>query len=233
MFVKNIIKSGKYIHIKEYKKGVRFKTDIRCRIHASHNCTLCRYTHGTISENSIYKTKQKIFDYALHNDFNYFFTLTYNPARTNSFNYDLSKSKLMNWLDRQKKLFPDLKYLYVPEYHKSGRIHFHLLIDNYYGELKDSKHTTKKGYKIYNITDWKHGHSTATKTDGNNPALATYLTKYITKDLIKQQKRKKYGKSKNLQTPLKSYNIDSTALEKAGFVEKKYEDINIRVYSSY
>lgn len=78
----------------------------------------------------------------------------------------------------------DLKYLLVPELHKSGRIHFHALMCGNL-TLVESGHYDKALRTIYNVIDWKYGFTTAVKIDGCYEAMCKYITKYITKDLKK------------------------------------------------
>ena len=75
-------------------------------------------------------------------------------------------------------------YLIVPEYHKDGAIHFHGLVA---GNLNfvDSGHQDKKGHVIYNMPQWSLGYSTAIELYGNRQCVASYITKYITKDFKK------------------------------------------------
>jgi len=155
-------------------------------------------------KNSQNRTIQKIYDYARSNEWEYFITLTFNPEKVDSFNYAEVTKKLSTWINNlKKKDSPNLKYIVVPELHESGRYHFHGLIANI-GELQliDSHKRTKSDEVIYNIGQYKLGFTTATEVI-DNQRVSTYITKYITKDMVVTTKgKKRYWNSKNLKTPI-------------------------------
>lgn len=72
-----------------------------------------------------FRTKRKIKYYCQSNDFNLFWTLTLDDAKVNARNYTYSRQKLQAWLKYQREKYGKFDYLFVPELHKSGRIHFH------------------------------------------------------------------------------------------------------------
>ena len=149
------------------------------------------------------RAKNMIYDYARSNDFDYFVTLTFNPDVVNSFDYSECGKRLSDWLANVRRRYaPDLKYLFVPELHKSGRYHFHGLIGNIGSlRLEDSGHYTIDGNTIYNLGNYKLGFTTATKIT-DKYRTATYIGKYITKELSGHIKGKKhYWVSTNLSLP--------------------------------
>lgn len=148
------------------------------------------------------RSVNKIYDIARCNDWNYFFTLTFNPEKVDSFDYDLCTKKLSQWLKNMKKKSPDMKYIVVPEKHKSGRYHFHGLFANC-EELGfvDSGKRDKKNRVIYNVGSYRLGFSTATCITDCDKASA-YMCKYITKDLVDCTKgKKRYWASRNVELP--------------------------------
>lgn len=154
-------------------------------------------------EKSLRRTKTAVIDYALVNEWEYFITLTFNPEKVDSFNYQEVTKKLSNWLHNLKNYgVKDLKYIIVPELHKTGRMHFHGLFANTKGlEFKDSGKTDSNNRIIYNIEGYKLGWTTAQKVD-NNEAISRYISKYITKELMMTTKNKKrYWNSRNLEKP--------------------------------
>lgn len=128
---------------------------------------------------SLKRSKDKIYDIAILNKFDYFVTFTLDGKKINRFDYDDIQKKLKIWL-KNKVTRNNLKYLIVPELHKNGAIHFHGLIS---GDLKltDSGHKDK-GKVIYNLDSWKYGFTTCVKCTGDYEAVAHYISKYITKD---------------------------------------------------
>lgn len=163
------------------------------------------------------RCREKIFDIAYMNEFDYFITLTFDDNIVNAYDENEIHRVMRNWFNNMQKRY-NMKYLAVPEYHKSGRIHWHMLAS---GDLKytDSNtvlipqrdkpvrlSTAKKICKdetlyrtVYNFDNWNNGHSTLIKfqkcddrADGTT-AIAKYLTKYITKDLTKVLKHYYYA----------------------------------------
>ena len=161
---------------KKLKKDDKHNTIHKSNIHHVEN-------ENQIRIDSLKRAKDKIVDIALLNDFDYFVTFTFNDKLVNALDYQLSIKKLKKWLDNmvQRK---ELKYLLVPELHKSGRIHFHALMSGKLS-LVNSGHLDNRFRVIYNLTDWKYGFTTAVKIDGTYEAICKYITKYITKDLRK------------------------------------------------
>lgn len=132
---------------------------------------------------NIRRARDKIFDLIYLNEFRFFATFTFNPRRTDSFSVEEVMKRVKQWLDNHQKR-NGLKYVMVPEYHKSGRIHLHML---YSGDLKlkSSGKWTKQGKPIYNCTSWRYGFSTVIPCDQNRAKLAFYVSKYVTKDVKK------------------------------------------------
>lgn len=154
---------------------------------------------------SLNRTKQKIYDYALANDWTdgYFFTITFNQELVNRYNYDECYKRINTLLRIIKRNNPDFKYIFVPEQHKDGAWHFHGLGVNCDSlKLVDSGKTVN-GKKIYNINSrsFKYGFTTVSKVEDTNK-VSSYITKYITKELIDNTKGKhRYIFSRNLDIP--------------------------------
>lgn len=200
--------------IKHYKNGVKnivccnqpiFKEDTWEYIE---NKTTKRSKSSNTSDrertDSIKRAKDRIFDIVYCNDWSYFVTLTFDTKKIDSHNNELCKQKILNWL-RWLVQSRNFNYILVPELHQvSGGIHFHLLCNGDL-DLVDSgtylcsrfdrpvkfetlqKHNINLEYcqKVYNVTNWKYGFSTAIKCYGQPQILAFYVTKYVTKDIQK------------------------------------------------
>lgn len=146
------------------------------------------------------RTIQKVYEVTRSNMWEWFITLTFNPEKVNSFEYTEVSQVLSKWLNNLKSRYaPDLKYIIVPELHKSGRYHFHgLIADTGNMIFEDSGHKTFGGETIYNLGNYKLGFTTATKINDVSRA-SSYITKYITKDLCATTANKKrYWCSRNL-----------------------------------
>lgn len=162
---------------------------------------------------SLNRTKQSIYSYALNNEWDYFVTLTFSPDKIDVFNYDLCMAKVCAWCKNQRnRKCADFKYLLVPEKHKSGAWHVHALFGNSQGltYVDSGRVASKRGAvlrnesnkdlpTIYNIKDWKLGFSTATQVQ-SSVKCASYITKYITKDLeIECKGKRRFYSSNNLE----------------------------------
>lgn len=177
---------------------------------------------------SINRSIQTVYKYAQANTWQYFVTLTFKrDGKVNVYDYADCVKKLTVWLNNQRKKCTDLKYLFVPEMHKDGAFHFHGLIANCDGlTFSDSGRVAigNKAYKrtkenqhfstIYNMDNWKYGYSTATAVVSSCKS-ASYICKYITKDLIQGiGKRRRFYPSNNLDLPEESeYFFDMDSLD--------------------
>lgn len=148
---------------------------------------------------SMNRTVNKVYHLSRSNVWEWFFTLTFNPEKVDSFDFDACQKKLTKWLDHLHRTAPDMKYMVVPEQHKSGRYHFHGLFAHMEGvSFINSGHTTKDGDVIFNIGNYTLGWSTATRVK-DNAKVTKYITKYISKDMCASTKnRKRYWRSRNL-----------------------------------
>ena len=189
------------------------------------------------------RTIKKIYDIGRSNSWEWFFTFTFNPDKVDSLNYSVTSKKLSVWLMNIRKKCPDMKYLVVPEQHKSGRWHFHGLFSNVSElDFSVSGKYTDAGQIIYNVDSYGLGWSTAIKLDGSS-AVVSYMTKYITKSLCEITKgKKRYWASRNCDLPvIEEYEmhtryediIDQLNLEgarivtKEGYVKVTYIDQSI------
>ena len=168
--------------------------------------------------NSISRSRSKIFEYALCNEFDYFVTLTLDKTKYDRYNLkefikDLGRY-IRNYRDYHKI---DVQYLLIPEMHKDGAWHLHGLLKGVPLEhlkaftLTDSlptklKKLLKKGRDIYNWENYarKFGYCTFEKVI-NQMAISKYITKYISKDLGSglDKSNKLYYSTRGLKTAKK------------------------------
>lgn len=172
------------------------------------------------------RAKSHLLDYALCNNFDCFVTLTLNPDTIDRTDYKAIIKKLNTWLDNRVRRC-GLCYVGVPELHKNGAIHFHILCNDVLnvvdsgtvirptgGKPVKQATATRQGFsldecrKVYNISDWTLGFSTMYHTYGDVRAVANYIVKYITKGTEKVGGRWYYSGG-DLLKPLYRYDYVS------------------------
>lgn len=152
---------------------------------------------------SMGRTINAVYSKARANTWEWFFTLTFNPEKVDSFDYEVIVKKLKNWLDRMRRSCPDIGYIIVPEKHPtSGRYHFHGLFKNCEGlGFVSSGKKDRKGNQIYNVGAYNLGWSTATRILDQS-RVTRYLAKYISKELVQVAfNKRRYWCSRNLSEP--------------------------------
>lgn len=160
--------------------------------------------------NSFSRTINSIYKISRQCEWEYFITLTYDNSKVDRYDYDLCMKKANKWFHNQRRYAKDLQYLFVPEQHKDGAWHIHGVISNV-GDMKfiDSGKKFKSSNDdntIYNLDGWKFGFSTASKVD-DYQKVSSYITKYITKDIVSASKgKKRYYRSQNIPEP-QEYNL--------------------------
>lgn len=141
-------------------------------------------TSDASRDRALKRAHDSLFDLVYCNpDLIWFLSITFNPDLVDSFDVPSVMAKVRVWLSNLVSR-RGLKYILVPEYHKSGRIHCHLLCNGVF-DFRDSgkkAHGTDGDlHTIYNVSDWKYGFSTAIHTYGDLVHVACYITKYLTK----------------------------------------------------
>lgn len=160
------------------------------------------------------EVRRKIVDLIYHNGlikpWEYFITLTFDDNKVNGKDYEQVREVMRKWIDNQKHQNPYFEYVIVPEYHKSGRIHFHGVVRGVTNwQLSPARYPSgrliyKNGIQIFNLDNYKFGFTTISEIQ-NKEAVAVYTSKYITKEFIKIENAKKYWRSKSLEFPRIEY----------------------------
>lgn len=206
--------------------------------------------HEKNIERCIRRAKERIFDIAFCNEWKYFITLTIDDKKIDAFNIKEVMKKLSKFLNNMQQRY-GLSYIIIPEFHESGRVHMHGLINDAL-KVVDSGTRRVNGYTkplslstikskglakdithiIYNLPQWTYGFSTAVPVYGDGGALATYVTKYMTKattkifghyywssrDIIREPKIEYMNTDYN-NIELEKYRIPNTS------IELKYESL--------
>lgn len=186
-------------------KTIKHKYETETRAYLKHNGPTSIGIRGE-SQNkehslaqSITRTKSVVHDYARNNHWDYFITLTFNPKKVDS----TDKKEVLEtfqtfsrWLRKNGN-----KYLAIPEYHKDGKkIHLHCLVQGSL-PLTATELQTSAGQVIYNLDNWEYGFTTAIKigeTVDDGLRLASYVCKYMTKDLTTIFNQKRFWASNGL-----------------------------------
>ncbi len=175
------------------------------------------------------RAKTKIADIALCNKFDMFVTFTANCKKCNQgckndpkltgkksgcscnkatckrFDVEYQRRNVFAWLNHQKKIHTYFSHLMVMELHENGAIHFHALLNGYTGKLVEHEIDPEDNKMIYNLVENKRGFTTVkliTDTPEDHAKVASYLTKYITKDMPLFPGRKRYVCSKGMNRPV-------------------------------
>lgn len=193
-------------------------------------------------QKSINRTKTKISDYILCNNFTHFITFTFDPknskVKTEENRHDLLKmSKLLiTWVNSEqinhfRRHGHRFGYLIVPERHKNNAWHFHAVFQDYKNEIEDfysvknkyltvdeirSKNKKPKNQRGF-LPRYTLGRSEIAPIK-DKTKMSNYIKKYITKDLINEKYKKRYWCSKNLKTP----EIIENIVESSTIIPKEY-----------
>lgn len=159
------------------------------------------YVRGQVNENkineSILRSKSKIFELAFCNPWDWFFTGTINPNKQDRTDLELFHKQLTQWLRNYNRLNNlNIKFLFVPEKHKDGKSwHIHGFIYGLpvehlkqfqVGDLmgKGLADKVQKGDIVYNwLAYFNRFGFCDLEPIRNQEAVSKYVTKYINKEL--------------------------------------------------
>lgn len=153
------------------------------------------YSYCGKMQESLSRTKSRIFELAGSNPWDWFFTGTLNPEWHNTGDLSVFRSKLTQYIrDTRKKYGTPCHFLLIPEQHKSGAWHMHGLLYGFPDECLRSfcegEHlpynileALKKGTDIREWVGYskKFGYTTVSPIRSQE-RTTSYITKYITKD---------------------------------------------------
>ena len=180
-----------------------------------------RAERGTVNDfkidESIYRSKGKIFEYAFCNPWDYFITVTLNPAKYDRSDLEKFHKDLTQWFrDYGKKFGIKIAFLLIPELHADCKTwHMHgFLMGLPIEHLKQFKIGDTMGKaiaeKVINgdiVYNWEAYQKKFGFCDlepiRNHEAVSKYVTKYINKELAKsvtELNAHTYYHSRGLQT---------------------------------
>lgn len=136
-------------------------------------------SEGADMERSMRRARAKLRRYALANEFEYFVTLTLDPAKIDRYDGTAVVRALGRWADNMVRRH-GLRYILVPERHKDGAFHFHGFMAGHGLKAVDSG-VQWDGRPVYNLPQWTLGFTTAQRLYGDYHAAVGYTCKYIGK----------------------------------------------------
>jgi hypothetical protein len=136
-------------------------------------------SEGADMERSMRRARAKLRRLALANGFDYFVTLTLDPAKVDRYDGAAVVKILGQWCDNMVRRH-GLRYILVPERHKDGAFHFHGFMAGHGLKAVESG-VEWDGRPVYNLPQWGYGFTTAQRLYGDYHAAVGYCCKYIGK----------------------------------------------------
>lgn len=133
-------------------------------------------------DNSISRSKTKIKELVLCNQWDFWCTLTLDDSKQNRYDLDSFVARFGEFIHNYNRRTEEqykVKYLLVPEKHKDGAWHMHGFIK---GIRPDDLFTNQYGYLTWKKYQDKFGFISMSAVRDVDKA-SSYITKYITKDL--------------------------------------------------
>ena len=154
-------------------------------------------------KDSVRRSRDKVFDIVKMNDFDFFFTGTFSDdCGFDRYNADVVCKKVNTFMYNLVKRGKIVRYLFVPEFHKDGAVHYHGFIkscDSLCYSLAVNPRTGKairRGKNrsfVFNWTDWSFGYTTLIHCYGSVDSMTKYFCKYITKSADFPMKHRYYA----------------------------------------
>lgn len=142
---------------------------------------------------SLSRTKRNIRELSLCNDFEYFVTLTIDSQKSDRYTLDIVQNNLKKILHKIKRKNKDFAFLLITEKHQDNAFHFH-------GFMKgiNDLYINANGYLSSQIFTDELGYNSFSKIK-DYTKCCNYITKYITKDCIKNSHNQIYISSRGLK----------------------------------
>ncbi len=141
-------------------------------------------------DNNICRSRSRVLELALCNDWEWFVTLTLDSAKYNRYDLEKFKKDLSRWIRNQRRNYKTkFQFLLIPEAHKDGAWHMHGLFNGIpYSEVKPFEKgihpdkLVKSGYMNFPAYSEKFGFCSMGRIR-DKAKCAFYISKYISKDL--------------------------------------------------
>lgn len=187
--------------------------------------------NNPVRDDNVIRARRKVFDIALLNTYDYFFTWTLDKTKIDRYDVPTIKKRLIKYLNNMQQRH-NFRCLLIPEYHKDGAVHFHGMFS---GDVKllDSGKMTESGQVIYNMPQWRLGFSTAIPLYGDYTTVCKYITKYISKDFKKIFGKFYYTCGDLVREPEKTYCDLSFSSVDTSSVYCASADLEFKYYTHY
>ena len=146
-----------------------------------------RKKKGSVNEKkldcNVDRAKSKVKELVLCNQWDYWCTFTINPEKYDRYRlkeYMKDFAEFIHNYNRRKE--NGVKYLLIPEQHKDGAWHVHGFIT---GIAEKDMYLNANGYLTWKQYENKFGYISMKKLEKDIDRLASYCTKYMTKDTSK------------------------------------------------
>lgn len=196
------------IDIKNFKHGVKF----------GHEKPISNFVGERTEEqeaksknSSISRSRQTFWQLIRNNTYDLFLTITFSPEVCDRYNEDevnkALKNKVLKPINRKDKNWKSAR---VPEYHKDGALHMHMLCTNSPAfDIYEVNEKDSSGRQMYTSDLFeKLGRCRITKIErdkDSQDSAKKYATKYITKDSVERGKhQKRYITTGKHDKPLQS-----------------------------
>lgn len=204
-----------------YTGEIISKVKCPCSIESLTTCIRCKYNPLNKIEkertDNIRRAAQGVFDIAILNDWQWFYTFTFDKLKADRFEYSNCFELIQKYLQAAGR--KNIKYLCVPDLHRSGAWHFHVLTDIslpsfdsgtfiVHGSKKPlKKNTISKMIKnkiisskdiyqeVKNVSDWEYGFSTGIRIYKQGIVLSSYIVGHMTVQISPDKKHKNMNKS--------------------------------------
>lgn len=203
--------------LREYRRSCIEREILNLRLYDSQYARKLRRLRGELKLRNVgdvvrsaQRCRQSLYDICRCNEFIYFVTWTFDKTKVDRLDDVKVRRKFTEFQNYLRKKFPQMFYIAVPEYHKKGGLHFHLLVGGItLEELKAvpaiTKHGNlkfKNGKQIYNVTRWRLGFSELSIIC-NGEAAKHYICKYISKQNLDERffNKRRYYVSHNIRRP--------------------------------
>lgn len=174
---------------------------------------------------SLRRCHKSLSDVLRSNVWSWFITLTFGDSEKR-LDDQYCRDRFADWRTTVKRNYPQMFYVAVPEYHKKGGLHYHVVVGgvtaadlalvdsgrvlhhgkswkrkDFFAKGFEVDPKTGEGFTVYNIPSW-NSFSTATEVRSTD-AVTHYVSKYMSKANIDPRfyNKKRYYCSENVHRP--------------------------------